>query len=460
MSKDIQVRIDGETTTYTDIDVVRANLARDTDWVPENEGSEYMYGRINGVNYRIAKDKDGYITMEEGEKPENEYPFSVTFGGVERMFDAQKLQIVKTDSSMSVWVPKPEQEAEAFSGILVNEDDEERDYGVKKNSNGTVSLFELPVEIRIITPPVRLDYSDGDVIDYSRMVVTAYNEDGSVWTDQNHPNGIIPLDELMMDSVFSYDDSCVSLKEFYDGSKYDKILEASDNFKMTPSIMCYYGALLTPYPGSTFYEYYGRELNYNIHDGKCAVWVLQWKETSRNNYHYEYPGGHPYGSEYTAFGLDLVVANGTLTINNIYTSYANPQKDIRTRSDTTETFNTTDPNYGFSFTHYGKTVYVMCGDNVVPASDSGSYYPGIPRMYTQPSMINTLKDRIGDELNCISNGINRGRSVSGNYNTYERFLKPRIAWAMIYGGRSLEISWSRPNDGKILKTHQTINVME
>jgi hypothetical protein len=67
----------------------------------------------------------------------------------------------------------------------------------------------LPTSIGIITPPSKLEYIEGESIQFSGLVVQAYTADGNVWTDRNHPNGIIPIVELFFPvtvAEFNYDE--------------------------------------------------------------------------------------------------------------------------------------------------------------------------------------------------------------------------------------------------------------
>lgn len=54
----------------------------------------------------------------------------------------------------------------------------------------------LPTSIGIITPPAKLKYKSGESIQFNGLVVQAYTADGNVWTDKDHPDGIIPINEL------------------------------------------------------------------------------------------------------------------------------------------------------------------------------------------------------------------------------------------------------------------------
>jgi hypothetical protein len=48
----------------------------------------------------------------------------------------------------------------------------------------------------VVSLPNKTEYNNGDLIDFTGLVVKAFNEDGSVWEDLNFPNGIIPTEKL------------------------------------------------------------------------------------------------------------------------------------------------------------------------------------------------------------------------------------------------------------------------
>lgn len=58
---------------------------------------------------------------------------------------------------------------------------------------------ELPTSIKITIPPKRTSYKRGEKIDLTGIEVTAYCYDGSVWFNEDYPDGIIPIEELDFD---------------------------------------------------------------------------------------------------------------------------------------------------------------------------------------------------------------------------------------------------------------------
>lgn len=78
------------------------------------------------------------------------------------------------------------------SGISITKDG---DTITHTDGTGT-KTYTLPHHIRVEHPPLKIAYVDGETIDFSGMLVKAYNEDDSVWTNENYPGGAIPLGEL------------------------------------------------------------------------------------------------------------------------------------------------------------------------------------------------------------------------------------------------------------------------
>lgn len=69
---------------------------------------------------------------------------------------------------------------------------------VNVDDNGFLTEELLPSYIQIDKEPDRLEFFDGHRIVYSGMIVRAYTEDGNIWTNSTHPDGIIPIKELTL----------------------------------------------------------------------------------------------------------------------------------------------------------------------------------------------------------------------------------------------------------------------
>lgn len=57
-----------------------------------------------------------------------------------------------------------------------------------------------PSRIAVTTPPTKTTYYEGERIDFTGIVVTLYNTDGSVYTDEWHPDGVAAFEELSFSS--------------------------------------------------------------------------------------------------------------------------------------------------------------------------------------------------------------------------------------------------------------------
>lgn len=86
------------------------------------------------------------------------------------------------------------------SGISVTKstDQQGHDIIIHTDSDGT-KVYELPTSIEITRLPDHLEYGDRAYINPEGIVVRAYKESGELWSNEDYPNGIIPLDELIFD---------------------------------------------------------------------------------------------------------------------------------------------------------------------------------------------------------------------------------------------------------------------
>ena len=70
------------------------------------------------------------------------------------------------------------------------------EHSISKDGSGNLVDTTIPSRLSVVTPPTVTEYADGATIDFSGIVVKAYLEDGTLWTDTNHPDGVIPIGEL------------------------------------------------------------------------------------------------------------------------------------------------------------------------------------------------------------------------------------------------------------------------
>lgn len=142
-------------------------------------------------------------------------------GGLLKAFNAPKLKTKNTDGGNTLWIPLDETatatrsinengtyhaEAQGYYGYskvivdvhaqAVGTYDDGNTYAVTVDDDGYLVKRMLPASIRITTPPTKTSYSNGEAIDITGMVVTAYDANGNVWDDESYPNGIIPNSEI------------------------------------------------------------------------------------------------------------------------------------------------------------------------------------------------------------------------------------------------------------------------
>lgn len=165
MSKNVVIQ-EGGTNKQLTVNKLKTNLADGSTqlWLPESEvslGNKNI--TANGTYYASS---DGYYGFEYvtvhgigigGGSPTGPHP---TDGD--------------GDQVISEPVPRPEEEGGGYE----------------------LETKKVPSSIRITTPPTRVEYTDGDLIDFSGMVVKAYKMATGLFTDERYPDGIIPNSEL------------------------------------------------------------------------------------------------------------------------------------------------------------------------------------------------------------------------------------------------------------------------
>ena len=143
-------------------------------------------------------------------------------GGTGKQFTADKLKTNLVGGGTCLWVPEDETTLGTkninengtynasddgyygYSAVTVNgvgtatgtgPDGETHSY--TEDGQGGITDIILPDHIAIVTPPTVTTYADGATIDFSGMVAKAYLKAGGLWTDSTHPNGVIPISELI-----------------------------------------------------------------------------------------------------------------------------------------------------------------------------------------------------------------------------------------------------------------------
>ena len=199
-------------------------------------------------------------------------------GGVGRQFTADKLKTALVGGGSCLWVPEDETTLGAktitengtyragddgyygFSEVTVNgigiatgtgPDGETHSY--TEDGEGGITDKVLPDSIAVTTLPTVTTYADGDTIDFSGMVVTAYLKSGEVWSDDLHPNGIIPIRELILPVTTADKDESHS-DEWSDGDGINAML-----IVYTKTLVKYWDSVhQRPDPSRDYYVYIGQ----------------------------------------------------------------------------------------------------------------------------------------------------------------------------------------------------------
>lgn len=144
-------------------------------------------------------------------------------GGVGRQFTADKLKTALVGGGSCNWVPEDETTVGTKhiteNGTYKASDDGYYGYSqvtvsgigsatgtdpdtgetVNYSTNGQTGEIEkrvLPIQIKVATPPTKQNYEDGDLIDFTGIVVKAYKDANTLWDDEEYPLGVIPRNEL------------------------------------------------------------------------------------------------------------------------------------------------------------------------------------------------------------------------------------------------------------------------
>ena len=162
-------------------------------------------------------------------------------GGVGKQLTVDKLKTNLVGGGTCLWVPEDEvaigPKTITENGVFVAADDglygysqvavnsvgiamgkmplsaptaDGNEYAVSSGMGGDLEFTKLPALIKVTTLPTTHEYNDGDTIDYTGMVVTAYDAN-------NSSMGTIPLSELTL-SVTEADSGSAYYEEWSDGA--------------------------------------------------------------------------------------------------------------------------------------------------------------------------------------------------------------------------------------------------
>lgn len=267
-----------------------------------------------------------------------------------------------------------------------------------------IPQMDLPAKIVITTPPAKTQYVNMEMIDFAGIVVTAYKSDGTVWTNENYPNGVVPFEEITPSIRFALVDLSDSESFMYKfrnrpSGVYDRVIVNKPPVK---GVTAYIHPPM--YPNDIVIDVYGLSETYVVSYGERGILTAKISTDSEI-----------YIPEMLAYGWYHVIAS-----SEPHYLYAH-----------TRLF-TTDPHSPLPPEEWESRTF--------PWSYTGSlgtvYYDTLP--YSSAMFFGTQGTAVMKE------------SPSFNYSDHD------IAYKMVYGDKDknqpIELSWARPIDGQVLKT--------
>ena len=280
-------------------------------------------------------------------------------GGVGRQLTVNKLKTNLVSGGSCLWVPEDDVQLTTktitengtykavtdgyygYSDVTVSgigkatgtgPDGEDHEYS--EDGTGGVTDNVLPYRISVVTPPTVLTYADGAAIDFSGMVVKAYLKSGSLWTDIAHPDGVIPISDLIL-PVTKAERVGPGSSEWSDGQGINATLVSyTQHWDMTDQGVDYYHWLSTIVIG----DYYGNPALWGG-SGPTQFFatiynnnLYTWGATSAQNLNiYEDRGATPgryslvVGSTATCSTGGATIAGDATGLQNISVSTVEPQ---------------------------------------------------------------------------------------------------------------------------------------
>ena len=149
---------------------------------------------------------------------------SISEGNTGRIFNAKKLKTSLSGGGECLWVPADSVElttktinkngkyyaaddgkygyssvtVDAYADSVIGTGPDGYPY-IVTDLDGDLDVQPAPEAIKVVRPPRKTNYEIGETMDYSGMVVRAYDVYGNVWGNEKYPNGIIPFEELIVE---------------------------------------------------------------------------------------------------------------------------------------------------------------------------------------------------------------------------------------------------------------------
>jgi hypothetical protein len=221
MNETVTIKEGGLTRRLAPIDKLKVNTTdnKDSTWVSAGKANTgVLHASENGI----------YIASEDGYEAYSEVIVRVTKDSFEGDTSFDDWDYETPDMDLDNWDPETiedfELDPDGFDDTFNNEDewkDIDKPIDIKMDNpkiqdtkisgidpvtgnemevgldaDGYLTESTLPSSIKIVVPPDKHQYVDGQPILFRGMVVKAYTADGELWTDISHPDGIIPHSEL------------------------------------------------------------------------------------------------------------------------------------------------------------------------------------------------------------------------------------------------------------------------
>ena len=166
-----------------------------------------------------------------------------------------------------------------------------------------INILDKPKanEMRIISMPNKINYFDSEEVDYTGLVIQAYDEYGNIWTNEGlYPNGIIPLDNLVLPETIAHindlswsagEDWIVENVNEYLGIINDRRFTKSNNGK---AITCFIQGSLNNWYGPTLISTDQNNIIYKVNNANISpsIVTVSYKYFTwymNTNYYYQNP---------------------------------------------------------------------------------------------------------------------------------------------------------------------------
>lgn len=280
------------------------------------------------------------------------------------------------------------------------------DFGLLSLEDGLFKFSDLPTNIQVDVPPTKTTYQYGESIDFTGLVVKAYRENGTLWTSNKYPAGVIPFSELVPSAIQAIggqktSDFGVSV------NRYDFLTKDQFPLAATQITTRWSNRQHTASPYEVTYTFSKGPLTHRWSNDKG-------EEQVAFAFYYEQvpsPSNNPserYDEVYSWFGLE----------STLFTDKEGEYYDGAT-----------------FFIHNGKSLELK-----------GSYDMGIRNL------------NIIDPTRNIYQNIDYTINATPLPNDYGDILE--VLWTALFGddGQTIKLAWKRPNDGQVLETQFSIEV--